>query len=117
LRASGPLTCLPSIQTIRNSRGRCGRENRVLPASWPPYDPGMDLRIATIAERPALTSRFASEETEPWPAFMNEDPIAGLYFSDVRIAHPEFMAASSRPGRRPDRWHLQARDGHPRHAR
>ena len=50
----------------------------------------MDLRIATIAERPALTSRFADEETEPWPAFMNEDPIAGLYFSDVRIAHPEY---------------------------
>ena len=50
----------------------------------------MDLRIATIAERPAMKSRFANKETEPWPAFMNEDPIALLYFSDVRIAHPEY---------------------------
>ena len=50
----------------------------------------MDLRIATIAERPAMKSRFVNKETEPWPAFMNEDPIAMLYFSDVRIAHPEY---------------------------
>ena len=50
----------------------------------------MDLRIATIAERPAMKSRFVSKETEPWPAFMNQDPIAWLYFSDVRIAHPEY---------------------------
>ena len=50
----------------------------------------MDLRIATIAERPAMKSRFVNEEAEPWPAFMNEDPIAWLYFSDVRIAHPEY---------------------------
>ena len=50
----------------------------------------MDLRIATIAERPAMKSRFVNEETEPWPAFMNEDPIGWLYFSDVRIAHPEY---------------------------
>ena len=62
----------------------------MLPARWPPYDPGMDLRIATIAERPAMKSGFVSKETEPWPAFMNEDPIALLYFSDVRIAHPEY---------------------------
>jgi len=54
------------------------------------YDPGMDLRIATIAGRPAVKSRFVDEETEPWPAFMNEDPIGWLYFSDVRIAHPEY---------------------------
>ena len=50
----------------------------------------MDLRIATIAERPAMKSRFVNEEAEPWPAFMNEDPFAWLYFSDVRIAHPEY---------------------------
>jgi hypothetical protein len=50
----------------------------------------MDLRIATIAERPAMKSRFVNEETEPWPAFMNEDPIGLLYYSDVRIAHPEY---------------------------
>ena len=67
-----------------------GEKNEVLPARWPPYDPGMDLRIATIAERPAMKSRFVNKETEPWPAFMNEDPIARLYFSDVRIAHPEY---------------------------
>jgi hypothetical protein len=50
----------------------------------------MDLRIATIAERPAMKSRFADPAAEPWPAFMNEDPIAWLYFSDVRSAHPEY---------------------------
>jgi hypothetical protein len=47
------------------------------PGELASYGPGMDLRIATITERPALTSRFVDEETEPWPAFMNEDPIAG----------------------------------------
>ena len=46
---------------------------------------------SSIAERPAMKSRLAvNKETEPWPAFMNEDPIAWLYFSDVRIAHPEY---------------------------
>jgi hypothetical protein len=47
----------------------------------------MDLRIVTIAERPAMKSKFADPDTEPWPAFMNEDPIGLLYYSDVRIAH------------------------------
>lgn len=27
----------------------------------------MDLRIATLAERPAMKSRFVNEETEPGP--------------------------------------------------
>src|SRR5437016_1853115 len=49
----------------------------------------MDLRIATTAERPALSSKFVNAETEPWPTFMNEDPIANLYYSDNRSAHPE----------------------------
>jgi GNAT superfamily N-acetyltransferase len=76
---------------VHSARCRnCGRENQVLTARWPPHDPGMDLRIATIAERPAMKSQFVNKETEPWPAFMNEDPIALLYFSDVRIAHPEY---------------------------
>jgi hypothetical protein len=50
----------------------------------------VDLRIATIAERPAMKSRFTDPETEPWLPFMNEDPMAWLYFSDVRTAHPEY---------------------------
>ena len=50
----------------------------------------MDLRIVTVAEQPTMTSKFADPETEPWPAFMNEDPISQLYYSDNRIAHPEF---------------------------
>jgi hypothetical protein len=50
----------------------------------------MDLRSATIAERPAMKSHFVSKETEPWSAFMNGDPIARLHFSDVWIAHPEY---------------------------
>jgi GNAT superfamily N-acetyltransferase len=50
----------------------------------------MDLRIVTLAERPALKSSFVNAETEPWPVFMGEDPMAMLYFSDVRTAHPEY---------------------------
>lgn len=50
----------------------------------------MDLRIVTVAERPNMSSKFADPETDPWPAFMNEDPIAKLYYSDNRAAHPEF---------------------------
>ncbi len=50
----------------------------------------MDLRIATIAERPDLKSSFADPATDPWPAFMSEDPISLLYYSDVRIAQPEY---------------------------
>jgi GNAT superfamily N-acetyltransferase len=50
----------------------------------------MDLRIATVAERPTLKSSFMNAETDPWPAFKNEDPIALLYYSDNRIAHPEY---------------------------
>ena len=50
----------------------------------------MDLRIVTTAERPTLKSAFRDPETEPWPAFMNEDPIALLYYSDNRTANPEF---------------------------
>jgi len=55
-----------------------------------PYYPGMGLRIATIAERPDLKSSFADPATDPWPAFMSEDPISLLYYSDVRIAQPEY---------------------------
>ena len=50
----------------------------------------MDLRIATLAERPTLKSSFVNEEAEPWPTFMNEDPFAMLYYGDVRAAHPEY---------------------------
>lgn len=50
----------------------------------------MDLRIVTLAERPTLKSAFVNEEAEPWPGFMNEDPMAALYYSDVRTAHPEY---------------------------
>ena len=50
----------------------------------------MDLRIVTIAERPTLKSSFVDQETEPWPDFMNEDPMANLYYSDVRTAHPDY---------------------------
>jgi hypothetical protein len=45
-------------------------------AGWPVYYPIMDLRIVTVAERPTMKSSFVSAETEPWPAFMNEDPIS-----------------------------------------
>jgi hypothetical protein len=51
----------------------------------------MDLRIVTIAERPAMESKFADAETEPWPAFTYQDPISQLYYSDVRVAHPEYV--------------------------
>jgi GNAT superfamily N-acetyltransferase len=50
----------------------------------------MDLRIETIAERPAMRSSFTNAEADPWPAFMNEDPIAPLFYSVNRIAHPEY---------------------------
>ena len=50
----------------------------------------MDLRIVTIAERPTMKSKFVNAETDPWPAFMSEDAIGLLYFSDNRIAHPEY---------------------------
>ncbi|KAB8159477.1 N-acetyltransferase [Streptomyces sp. 3MP-14] len=50
----------------------------------------MDLRIVTVAERPDLKSSFGNAESEPWPAFMDEDPMALLYYSDVRTAHPEY---------------------------
>lgn len=49
----------------------------------------MDLRIVTTAERPDLKSSFADPATEPWAAFMDEDPFALLYYSDNRSAHPE----------------------------
>lgn len=48
----------------------------------------MDLRIVTTAKRPELSSTFP--ETDPWPPFMDHDPIGLLYYSDNRVAHPEF---------------------------
>jgi hypothetical protein len=55
-----------------------------------PYDPSMDLRIVTVAERPDMKSSFTGPEADPWPAFMSEDPIAPLFYSTNRIAHPEY---------------------------
>ena len=55
-----------------------------------PYDPSMDLRIVTVAERPDMKSSFTGPEADPWPAFMGEDPIAPLFYSTNRIAHPEY---------------------------
>lgn len=48
----------------------------------------MDLRIVSTAERPDLSSHFP--ETDPWPEFMNQDTVGLLYYSDNRLAHPEF---------------------------
>ncbi len=48
----------------------------------------MDVRIVSTAERPELSSQFP--QSDPWPDFMNEDPTAMLFYSDVRAAHPDF---------------------------
>lgn len=50
----------------------------------------MDLRIVTLAERPELKPAN-DPASDPWPAFMTEDPISGLYYADVRSAHPEYV--------------------------
>lgn len=66
----------------------------------------MDLRIATLAERPDLKAAFPDRQTDPWPAFMKEDALSLLYYSDVRIAQPEY-ALVAYPADAPD--HLIAR--------
>jgi hypothetical protein len=48
----------------------------------------MDLRIVTNAARATQKSTFLNPETDPWAAFMNEDPIALLNDSDVRNRGP-----------------------------
>ncbi|MBO0803326.1 MAG: hypothetical protein J2P25_09675 [Nocardiopsaceae bacterium] len=50
----------------------------------------MELRIATIAERPGMKSTFTDADADPWPAFMGEDPLASLFYSVNRITHPEY---------------------------
>ena len=48
----------------------------------------MDIRVASAAERPDLRAGFP--DSDPWPAFMNEDETGMLYYSDPRTVHPQF---------------------------
>src|SRR5919198_2047410 len=53
----------------------------------------MDLLIANLADRPDLPGSYAAG-VELWPRFMQEDPIAGLYYADYHTAFPEFVVVA-----------------------
>ena len=51
--------------------------------------PGMDVLVATVAERPDLAPLL--DGFNEWPAFMRQDPIGSLYYADPVAAYPEFV--------------------------
>jgi GNAT superfamily N-acetyltransferase len=61
----------------------------------------MDLRIASLADDPDLPGAYP-EGVDLWPAFMQEDPIGGLYYADNQLAFPEFTVVAVDPAA-PDR--------------
>ncbi len=62
----------------------------------------MDVRVYTVAQRPELKPDFDDPAVDPWPEFMQHDPIGDLYYSDVRSANPEFALMAVEAGN-PDR--------------
>jgi GNAT superfamily N-acetyltransferase len=62
---------------------------------------GMDLLIASLAERPELPSTYA-EGDNLWPAFMYQDAVGELYYTDNDTAFAEFVVVAVDPAE-PDR--------------
>ncbi len=52
----------------------------------------MDLSITTVAQRPDLAPLL--EDFNPWPRFMRQDPVGGLYYADPVTMYPEFVLAA-----------------------
>src|SRR5215470_14244319 len=50
----------------------------------------MDVRISTLADRPDLEEQLWNFPGA-WPAFMYEDPTAGLYYAIATEVYPEFI--------------------------
>lgn len=50
---------------------------------------GMDLVIASVAERPDLAGHLPMPDL--WPEFMKHDPIGDLYYARARTTYPEFV--------------------------
>jgi hypothetical protein len=48
------------------------------------------MEIVTLAERPNLAGKLF-DFPAAWPAFMYEDPTAGLYYDDVDEVYPEYV--------------------------
>ncbi|MDT0318927.1 N-acetyltransferase [Streptomyces millisiae] len=49
----------------------------------------MDLLVTTAEQRPDLLPLLG--DFHDWPTFMDRDPVAPLYYSDVEAAFPEFV--------------------------
>jgi GNAT superfamily N-acetyltransferase len=49
----------------------------------------VDVLIATVAERPDLAPLLG--DFNAWPAFMRQDPVGSLYYTDPVEAYPEFV--------------------------
>ena len=49
----------------------------------------MDIRISTVAQRPDLAPLL--RDFDPWPRFMRQDPVGGLYYTDPVAAYPDFV--------------------------
>ena len=49
----------------------------------------MDLLVATAADRPDLVPLLG--DFNPWPEFMQQDPISSLYYADPVGSYPEFV--------------------------
>jgi GNAT superfamily N-acetyltransferase len=61
----------------------------------------VELVIANLADEPELPTRREPGD-DPWPEFMNNDPMAELYYADYRSAFPEFALVAFDPAE-PDR--------------
>ncbi|BCB82360.1 hypothetical protein GCM10022251_47820 [Phytohabitans flavus] len=62
----------------------------------PPYDIGVHLQIATVAERPEW-GQMLGQLDGLWPEFMSHDPTGGLYFGYHLTAYPEYVLIAVDP--------------------
>src|SRR5262249_16647340 len=49
----------------------------------------MNLMTASVAERPDLAPLL--DDFNPWPRFMQQDPVGSLYYADAVGMYPEFV--------------------------
>jgi GNAT superfamily N-acetyltransferase len=55
-----------------------------------------DLIVEPLDRRPELAA-LASQLTNLWPQFMQQDPMASLYYPDAETAHPEHVLVAYEP--------------------
>lgn len=55
---------------------------------------GDDISITTLSERPELGPSLLAM-AHRWPAFMLEDPVADLYYTDVETSRSEFVLVAT----------------------